>query len=122
MVCEPESIEGIIRVNCRNCIFGSSLEDFDVCFGRTIDKLLQEKAERVILAGASEHEYDFEQTKILTEIAQVYDKLLNKDDLLEYSRLGAEKCERCFPKRFAELKFLLTEMLRKDPIGAYVKV
>jgi len=123
MVCEPENIDGIVRVNCKNCIFGSSLEDFDVCFGTTIDKLLRTKeAERVILAGTSEHEYDYEQTKLLMEIAKAYDKLLNKDDLLEYSRLGAEKCERCFPKRFAELKFLLTEMLRKDPIGAYVKV
>ncbi|MCX6821229.1 MAG: type II/IV secretion system ATPase subunit [Candidatus Aenigmarchaeota archaeon] len=34
----------------------------------------------------------------------------------------SEKCERCFPKRLAELQFLLTEMLRKDPIGAYIKV
>jgi len=123
MVCDLETINGMIRVNCTNCLFGSSLEDFDACFARTIDKILEvKKVERIVLAGTREHEYDYEQTKLLVEIAEAYDKLINRYDILEYSKLGAERCERCFPKRFADLKFLLTEMLRKDPIGAYIKV
>jgi flagellar protein FlaI len=123
MACEEEMIDSIMRVACVNCVFGSSLEDFDVCFAKTVDKLVKtKKVERVILAGAREHEYDFEQTKLLMEIAGLYDKLVNREDMLSYSRLGSEGCERCFPKRFAEMKFLLIEMLRKDPIGAYVKV
>jgi type IV secretory pathway ATPase VirB11/archaellum biosynthesis ATPase len=112
-----------MRVNCTNCIFGSSIEDFDVCFAKTIDKILQfRKVERIILAGTREYEYDYNQTKILVEIAEVYDKLVNRDKILSFARLGSEKCERCFPKRLAELQFVLTEMLRKDPIGAYIKI
>jgi type IV secretory pathway ATPase VirB11/archaellum biosynthesis ATPase len=123
MVCELEVVDGTIRVNCAKCMFGSSLEDFDVCFARTIDKILEvKKVEKIVLVGTREYEYDYEQTKLLVEIAEAYNKLINVYDILEYSKLGAERCERCFPKRFAELKFLLTEMLRKDPIGAYVKV
>jgi len=123
MACEAEIIDSIIRVDCANCVFGSSLEDFDACFGKTVDKLIEtKKVERIILAGTREHEYDFEQTKLLIEIADVYDKLVNRDNILSYSRLGSEGCERCFPKRFSDLKFLLKEMLRKNPIGAYVKV
>jgi type IV secretory pathway ATPase VirB11/archaellum biosynthesis ATPase len=112
-----------MRVNCANCVFGSSIEDFDVCFAKTIDKILQfRKVERIILAGAREYEYDYEQIKLLIEIAEVYDKLVNREKILSFARLGSEKCERCFPKRLAELQFVLTEMLRKDPIGAYIKI
>jgi len=123
MTCEHEIIDGILRVNCRGCMFGSSLEDFDACFGVTINKLLEvKKVERIILAGAREHEYDYKQVKLLMEIAQVYEKLVKRENILNYSKLGKEKCERCFPKRFSELQMLLTEMLRKDPIGAYIHV
>jgi type IV secretory pathway ATPase VirB11/archaellum biosynthesis ATPase len=112
-----------MRVNCANCVFGSSIEDFDVCFAKTIDKIVQfRKVERIILAGAREYEYDYEQIKLLIEIAEVYDKLVNREKILSFARLGSEKCERCFPKRLAELQFVLTEMLRKDPIGAYIKI
>ncbi len=112
-----------MRVNCANCVFGSSIEDFDVCFAKTIDKILQfRKVERIVLAGTREYEYDYEQTKLLIEIAELYDKLVNREKILSFARIGSEKCERCFPKRLAELQFLLTEMLRKDPIGAYIKI
>jgi len=103
-------------------MFGSNIEDFDSCFGAIINKLLEVKnVERIILAGAREHEYDYEQTKLLMEIARVYEKLVKVENILNYSRLGKEKCERCFPKRFSELQMLLGEMLRKDPIGAYIQ-
>ncbi len=123
MVCEFETKDNLIRVNCLNCVFGSSIEDFDVCFAKTIDKILQfKKVERIILAGTREYEYDYNQIKLLIEIAELYDKLVNREKILSFARLGSEKCERCFPKRMAELQFLLTEMLRKDPIGAYIKI
>ena len=123
LVCDYETIDGIIKVNCSGCIFGSSVEDFDVCMARTIDKINEvKKVERIILSERREHEYDYEQTKLLVEIANLYDKLLNEDRVLELSRLGGQKCERCFPKRLAELQLVVKEMLRRDPIGAYVKL
>lgn len=122
MVCEYETIDGIIKVNCKGCVFGSSIEDFDVCMGRTIDKILEvKKVERIILSEKREHEYDYEQTKLLIEVANVYDKLLNEFRFLEHSKLGSEKCDRCLPNRSAEIQFLIKELVRKDPVGAYVK-
>jgi type IV secretory pathway ATPase VirB11/archaellum biosynthesis ATPase len=123
MVCDYEMIDSIMKINCANCMFASSVEDFDVCFAQVIDKILEaKKVERVILGEAREYEYDFEQTKFLVEIANVYDKLVNKDRILDYSKLGRERCQKCFSKRFTDLEFIVTEMIRKDPIGAYVKV
>ena len=123
MVCDFETRNGLLVVNCANCLFGSSLEDFDVCFAKTIDKLIElKKVERIVLSGIREYEYDFEQTKILMEIADVYDKLVNRENILNYSLLGDQKCERCFPQRSYEVKFIIQEMIRKDPIGAYIKI
>jgi len=104
-------------------VFGSSIEDFEQCMARTIDKILEvKKVERIILSEAREYEYDFDETKMLVEIAQVFNKLLNEDKILSIARMGNQKCNKCFKKRIGELQHLVTNMLRKDPIGAYVKI
>ena len=90
---------------------------------RTIDKILEvKKVERIILSEAREFEYDYDETKMLVEIANVFNKLLNEDKILSISRLGGDKCKEFSQKKFAELQYLVTNMLRRDPIGAYVKV
>ena len=121
LACEFEVKEGIMRVNCSNCIFGSSVEDFDVCFARTIDKLIRiKRADRIILSGNREYEYDERQTKLLLEVANTIERL--RRNILNYSRLGNKECNRCFPERMAQLKFLINELMRRDPIGAYIKI
>ncbi len=122
MVCTFEMKNGLMVVNCANCLFGSSLEDFDVCFAKTIDKIVEVKnVERIVLSGIREYEYDYKQTKLLIEIAEVYDKLVNREDVLNYSSFGNQKCDKCFPRRMSAVKFIVQEMIRKDPIGAYIK-
>lgn len=123
MVCDFEVVDNTIKVNCLGCVFGSSLEDFEACMAKTIDKLLEVKnAERIIFAGTRENEYDYDQTKLLAEIALAYNKILNEEKLVSINNFGPRECERYFPKRLANLQFLILEMLRKDPIGAYVKI
>jgi type IV secretory pathway ATPase VirB11/archaellum biosynthesis ATPase len=121
MVCNYILEEGILKVNCKGCVFGSSIEDFDVCMATTIDKLREvKKVERIILSERREHEYDFEQTKLLLEVADLYDKLLFEDRVLESPYLI--EIERLSPGLRRELELILKEMLRRDPIAAYVKI
>lgn len=123
MVCDFEIIDNTVRVNCLGCVYGSSIEDFEACMAKTIDKLMEVKnAERIILAETRETEYDYEQTKMLMEIAKAYNRILNEDKLLSLSKLGPKECEKFFPRRLAELQFLILEALRKDPVGAYFKL
>jgi len=123
LVCETEVVNGIIKFSCLGCVYGSSIEDFDVCMSRVIDKILEtKKAERVILSESREHEYDWDQVKMLVEIANIYDDLVNEKKLLNVSSLKAGVCDKCFPKRYAELQILLLQMLKRDPIGAYVRL
>ena len=121
MVCNYEVEEDILKVNCKGCVFGSSVEDFDVCMATTIDKLREvKKIERIILSERREHEYDYEQTKLLLEIAELYNKVLLEDRVLESPLLS--EIDRIIPGVKKELDIVLREMLRRDPIAAYVKI
>jgi len=123
MTCDYEIADEALRVNCLGCVYGSSIEDFEACMATTIDKLVQNKGvERIVLAEKRENEYDFEQTKLLIEIANAYNRILNEDKLLALSNLGPSGCERFYPDRLADLQFLVMQALRKDPIGAYVRL
>jgi len=123
MACEYELKDGTLRVNCLGCVYGSSIEDFEACMATTIDKLMKNKdVDRVVLAETRENEYDFEQTQLLMEIAEAYNKIVNERQLLSLDKLGPKKCEKFYPKRLADIQFLVLEVLRKDPIGAYVQL
>jgi flagellar protein FlaI len=123
MVCESEIVDSTLRVNCLGCVYGSSIEDFEACMATTIDKLVKNKGvNRVVLAETRENEYDAEQTQMFMEIADAYNRILNVDKLLALDKLGPRGCEEFYPKRLAELQFLILEVLRKDPVGAYVRI
>lgn len=123
MVCEGEVKDDTLRVNCLGCVYGSSIEDFEACMATTIDKLVRNKGiRRIILAENRENEYDSEQTAMLSEIADAYDRIINQDRLLSLGNLGPKGCEKFLPRRLAELQFLVMEVLRKDPIGAYMSL
>ena len=62
--------KGVLRMDARGGIFGSSIEDFDVIMARVIDRLVTDrKVTSIVLFETREHEYDAEQTKMLVEIA-----------------------------------------------------
>jgi type IV secretory pathway ATPase VirB11/archaellum biosynthesis ATPase len=122
MVCDYEFKDGTIRVNCLGCVFGSSIEDFEACMAKTIDKLRERKdASRVVLAQARETEYGFNEVEILQEIADAYDKIM-EENIVSSENLSLPGCEKIYPKRLSELQFLIHQVLRKDPIGAWIKL
>lgn len=124
MVCEGEVLEGnVLRVNCLGCIYGSSLEDSEVCMGRTIDKLVTEKrVSSIVLAESREHEYDASQTRLLAEIANAITVIIREKKLTSLKSLGPQHCQKYFPTWYSWLQDLVTIQLRSDPIGAYVNL
>jgi type IV secretory pathway ATPase VirB11/archaellum biosynthesis ATPase len=111
-----------IRVNCMGCIYSASIEDSDICMARTIDKLLAVKnVSSVVLVKEREYEYSGDSIKILLEIANIIDEVI-KDRLISYARLGPENCRRCYPDLPSTLQYITINLLRRDPIGAYVEL
>jgi type IV secretory pathway ATPase VirB11/archaellum biosynthesis ATPase len=75
---------------------------------------------RLVLVGVREIEYDWEQIKLLSELVETQHKILVEEDLLAAEKLGPPECEKYFPGRLPELNFVLKEVLRKDPVRAYL--
>ncbi|HLC39691.1 MAG TPA: type II/IV secretion system ATPase subunit [archaeon] len=123
MAVDYEVVENVVRINALNWVIEPSVEDSEAAMAVVIDVLQQVKnAERVILAESREYEYDYEQVKMLAELGGLQQKLLNETKILSIERLGPAEAENLKAKRMADLQFLLLEVLRKDPIGAYVSL
>ena len=122
LVVEYEVVDGALRINCMNWAIAPSIEDSDATMAVVIDTLLKASdANRVILIEARENEYDAEQTKMLREIADAYNRILNIDNIISLRNFGPSQCEKLYSRRLADLQFLILEILRKDPIGAYLR-
>jgi len=118
-----EVVDNAVRINVINWAIEPNIENSEACMAVVIDILKEAKgAEGVILAGTRESEYDFEQVKLLREMADAQNKILNEDRLISINNFGPKQCEQLFSKRISDLQFLVGEVLRKDPIGAYVKL
>jgi len=118
-----EMVDNAVRIDALNWAIEPSIEDSEACMGVVFDVLSEVKgADRIILAETRENEYDFEQVKMLLEIVNAYNKILNEEKLISIRNFGPKYCEKLFPQRIADLQFLITEAMRKDPIGAYVKL
>jgi type IV secretory pathway ATPase VirB11/archaellum biosynthesis ATPase len=123
MPLEYEVKDNILRINCLNWAVAPSVEDSDIAMAVVIDKLLENKGiTKVILAEARENEYNEDQTGMLREIAEAYDKILNVEKILSIRNIAPPGYERKFLSRFSDLQFLVLELLRRDPIGAYMKL
>ncbi len=124
MVCdyEYEREQKRLKVNCRGCFYGSSLEDFEMCMSRTIDKLIEVGAvANIVLSSNREFEYDYHQTRILKDMAGAIKSIIRTKKLFSPDK-GPDNCDRCIPERTAFIQNLVGYHLKRDPIGAYVRL
>jgi len=111
-----------VRINCLGCLYGSSIEDYPECMARVIDIILEvKKVSSVVLARNREYEYDYTQIKMLTEIAHVIEWVM-REKLLSKTNMALPEYSRLYPEGMPKLQHIVTEMMRKDPIGAYVEI
>ncbi|MEM3126484.1 MAG: ATPase, T2SS/T4P/T4SS family [Candidatus Woesearchaeota archaeon] len=111
--------ERVLRIDCDQCAFVPSIEDNETVMLKTVDILVEVGAvSRIIFYQKRDYEYDFDQVKILVELAKFYKDIIEQK-LLAYGENGATAdCERYFPNRYAEMQKYLRD-LRADPIAAY---
>lgn len=111
-----------LRVNCLGCLFGASLEDFDECMARTIDKIMEvKKVTSIVLAKEREYEYDYAQTRMLVEIANIIEDVM-RERLLSAENLGSDRCRRLAEELSSKTQYIVFDLMRKDPIGAYAEL
>jgi len=123
MVFETEIKEGILRMNCLGSIFGFTLEDSDVVMARVIEKLIEEKKiVGIVLAETREYEYDYDQTKMIVEIANAIMEVLKEKRLVSIRNVATGNCVKYLGVWYSWLRDLVTLQLRGDPIGSYLNL
>lgn len=111
-----------LKINCLGCVYGASVEDYDSCMAMAIDKLLANKnVGSIVLAKEREYEYTGEQVAMLVEIAKVIEDVV-KEKMISYSSLKPDVCGRCYPDFPQRMQYIAINLLRRDPVGAYVEL
>ena len=118
-----EGEDRTLRINCEWCTFPPSIEDSAICMGKTVELLAETSGvTKLVLVQKRDYEYDYYQTQLLNELAQLY-KRLSRDPQLSYSSLvGASGCERYLRGSYASLQYLLFTMLKSDPVAASLQL
>ncbi|MBI3413687.1 MAG: Flp pilus assembly complex ATPase component TadA [Candidatus Aenigmarchaeota archaeon] len=112
-----------IRLNTLGTLYGSSLEDFEAIMAAAIDKIAEvKKVSRIVLAETREYEYDWEQTRLLVEIANALDEIVRGRRLLTVTNISIPNCDRHTAERSHNLQRIVIDLMRRDPIGAYAEI
>jgi type IV secretory pathway ATPase VirB11/archaellum biosynthesis ATPase len=123
MVCkyEYDRETDTVRVKCTGCIYGSSIEDNEVCMFRIITILTELKRNpKIILSGNKQYEYSRDDAQILRQIGEAVEKIIT-NKLMRISNLALPECDKCVPDRYQFLRKFITEF-KYDPISAYKKL
>ncbi len=101
-----------------------SLEDDPVCMSSTVDIMAEAGVvTKIIYTQKRNYEYDYEQTSMMQEIAKLYSQLAKNRDLLGYENILSDpKCTRWAAQWYANLQTITSNLLKRDPIGAYVEL
>lgn len=119
IVKEGEDI--ILKIDFENCTFLPLVEDDEKAMSLVIGILAESgTVTKIILSKKRDYEYDYEQTQILYEIAELYKKLLREK--AQYNLFGDLACRRFLESKYVELEDVLYTNLKGDPIGAYVEL
>ncbi len=114
----------VMKVNYLGISHSSSISDSKFCMLDVINKLIEvPSVNRLIISSEKNYQYSAEQISMLREIANLYIYLTKQKRILSFGSFGlsVEYAQKS-PSRFSELQFVISTLLRSDPIGAYVEL
>ena len=112
----------VMHVNYFNYPIIPSIESDPLIMAKTIDVLAQiQNITRIVFHQRQKYEYSPLQTKMLSEIAQIYNMFLKQKKILVQAALGYYGDHEYFNQRLQSLQYIILNLLKTDPIGAYVE-
>ena len=118
-----EGAEVTLSINAEDASYVPSIEDSSICMASTIEKLAAAKnVTRIVFYQKREFEYDYDQTQILVEIAKVYTKLSKEKEMFTMQTIADPSCGKCASRWYNQLRMVTFNLLKSDPIGAYVEL
>lgn len=116
-----EGGEDILYINYLGAPFVPSIADSGDVMSRTIDVLIENpNVSRIVLTQQKNYNYDFKETNILLEVAQLYVYFIKQEKILSQEKLILSN-PSFFNQRYNEIfSFLL--LLKQDPIASYFEI
>ncbi len=116
-----EGTEEVMHINYEGYSQVPSVEDDPITMSRAIEKLAQSPTARIIFHQNKRYEYNYSQTLMLTEVAQVYNHFIKQKKILTQAALETFGPLPDIGKKLRDLQYLLLTLLRTDPVGAFVE-
>jgi flagellar protein FlaI len=113
----------ILRIDYKDNLFIPSIEDNPTCMSQVIDFLTQiENTSKIVFVQRRDYEYDYSQTQILKEIAELFLNLTKHQNIFMLSNLAGDEniYSKFFIERYNEIRNIAFNMLKRDPVGTYV--
>ncbi len=119
-----EGNENVMRINANAWSFVPNLESNPLVMARTIDYLIEAPdVKRVIFSQRRNYSYNEDQTMMLIEIANLYKSLVRQKKLLSLGSLAFRNEAQPFLENWRSgLHNIVINLLRSDPLGAYVEL
>jgi len=118
-----EGTDIVVIIDCENYPKVPSIEDDPIAMSKTIEILIEVKdATRVVFTQKRDYEYDFNQTQMLREIAQLYTKLMRQKEIFNYHGLGHSVYSTYFNQKFIEIQNIISNVMKSDPLGGYIEI
>ena len=115
---QREGGEDVIYINYLGAPYVPSLSDYPEVMERTIDILMENPhVSRVVFVQQKNYNYDFKETALLLEVAQLYVYLIKQERILSKEKLAISH-DQFFSQRYNEV-FSFLFLLKQDPIAAY---
>ena len=115
---EREGGEDIIYINYVGAPYVPSLSDSPEIMERTIDSLIENpNVSRIVFVQQKNYNYDFNETSLLLEIAQLYVYFVRQERILSQEKLITNR-EQFFSQRYNDI-FSFLFLLKQDPIAAH---
>lgn len=118
-----EGGEAVLRVNCQGVIKVPSIEDESFYMNKAID-LLQEYPDttKIVFSQRRDFEYDYDQVRLLKEIARLQNRLVRHSEEYGSERLSGFKGAFNVSVAYNELHDAIFKKLKDDPVGTYLRL
>ncbi|MBS3112812.1 type II/IV secretion system ATPase subunit [Candidatus Woesearchaeota archaeon] len=119
-----EGDESILKIDYEINLNIPSIEDDSTCMARTIERLIETgPVGKIVFLQKRDYEYDYSQTQLLVEIAQLY-KSLVKEGYLHYFQtlLSDSYSARVMGASLAKFQEVFYRTFKSDPAGAYIEI
>ena len=119
-----EGEDTILMINAENYPKVPSLEDDPLVMSKTCDLMIEAgRVTKIVFMQKRNYEYDYSQTLLISEIADLYKQLTKRKDFFSYTALLSDAaCGRWINTWYSEIQNIISNLLRSDPIGAYVEL